>query len=150
VSAAFRLRIVTPSAILVDRPDVVSLRAEDDSGGFGILAGHADLLTVLPTSVVSWRAADGAWRYCVLSGGVLSASRGRQVDIACRRGALGDELERLRADVQALRTAEIEAERRARVDETRLHARAVRQLMRFLRPQGVGDFASPPNGEAAP
>ena len=31
------------------------LRAEDDTGAFGILPGHADFLTVLAVSVVTWR-----------------------------------------------------------------------------------------------
>ena len=45
---------------------VVGLRAEDDSGSFGILAGHADLITVLTMSVVSWRQEDGGqgWWAC--------------------------------------------------------------------------------------
>ncbi len=146
VMNVFRLRIVTPSQILVDRPDVASLRAEDESGGFGVLAGHADLLTVLPASVLSWRGVEGGWSYCVTSGGVLTVSAGQRVEIACRRGALGDDLSRLRAEVEALRAAEIDAERRAKVDATRLHARAVRQLMRLLRPEGA--FASGGEGEA--
>ena len=137
-----RVADATP-AILVDRPDVASLRAEDDSGGFGVLAGHADLVTVLPASVLSWRGAAGPWSYCVVRGGVLTVA-GDRVEVACRRGALGDDLAKLRGQVEALRAAEIDAERRAKVDATRLHARAVRQLMRLLRPEG-GAFAS--NGE---
>ena len=37
----------------------------------------------------------------------------------------------------AQRSAELDADRRARVEQTRLHARALRQLMRFLRPGGT-------------
>ncbi len=47
-------RSSTPAAILIDADDVRSLRAEDESGAFGVLPGHADLLTVLPPSVVRW------------------------------------------------------------------------------------------------
>lgn len=134
--SALHLRIVTPAAILADDPAVASLRAADDSGSFGVLPGHADLMTVLPPSVVSWRREGDGWRYCVLSGGVLTVTGGARVDVACRRGALGDDLAKLKAEVERLRAAEIDAERRAKVDETRLHARAVRQLMRLLRPTG--------------
>ena len=49
-----KLRITDPTAILVDT-DVRSVRAEDASGSFGILSGHADFLTVLGVSIVSWR-----------------------------------------------------------------------------------------------
>ncbi|TWC78335.1 ATP synthase delta/epsilon subunit-like protein [Rhizobium sp. SJZ105] len=49
-----RLRIVTPLSVVVDE-DIDSLRAEDASGSFGILAGHAPFLTALVVSIVSWR-----------------------------------------------------------------------------------------------
>ena len=32
-----RLLITTPTDVMLDDPDVVALRAEDESGGFGIL-----------------------------------------------------------------------------------------------------------------
>ncbi len=143
--SVFRLRIVTPAKILVDDANVASLRAEDESGGFGVLARHADLMTVLPASVLSWRAPEGPWKYCVLSGGVLDVRDGASVEVAARTAALGDELPRLKAEVEKLRAEEIDAVRRARVEETRLHARAVRQLMRLLRPEAGGA----PGGEGA-
>jgi F-type H+-transporting ATPase subunit epsilon len=40
---------------VIDDPDVVAVRAEDESGSFGILSGHADFLTALTVSVVAWR-----------------------------------------------------------------------------------------------
>ncbi len=133
--SVFRLRIATPAAILVEEAEVASLRAEDASGGFGLLAGAADFLTALPPSVVAWRGESGGWRYCAISGGVLSASGGERVDVACRQGVVGDDLAELKRRVAAAREAELDAARRARVASTRLHARAVRQLMRLLGPE---------------
>jgi F-type H+-transporting ATPase subunit epsilon len=152
VSAGLRLTITTPSAILIDVDDVDSLRAEDASGGFGVLPGHADLLTVLPPSVVRWTRKDQPTRYCALSGGVMTIAGGDRVAIACRRGTLGDDLGKLEADVAAERAAELDADRRARVEQTRLHARALRQLMRYLRGDRhpLGDGRPPFTGEAAP
>ena len=152
MSSALRLTIATPSAILIDADDVRSLRAEDESGAFGVLPGHADLLTVLPPSVVRWTRDGKPTRYCALSGGVLTITGGDHVAIACRRGAIGDDLEMLEADVAAERAAEIDADRRAKVEQTRLHARAVRQLMRYLRGDGhAPDGGNAPFiGEAAP
>jgi F-type H+-transporting ATPase subunit epsilon len=132
---SFRLQITTPAAILVDEPDVASLRAEDTSGGFGLLAGSADFLTALPSSVVAWRGERGGWRYCAIGGGVLTASGGERVDIACRQGVLGADLATLKRQVVAMRGAELDAARRARVESVRLHAQAVRQLMRLLGPE---------------
>ncbi len=71
-----RLLITDPTAIVVDDADVTSLRAEDESGSFGILDGHADLLTALPISVVAWRRADGRLQYCAVRRGVLSVRGG--------------------------------------------------------------------------
>ena len=52
------VRVTTPLAVTVDETGVTSIRAEDASGGFGILPGHADFLTVLDASVVRWHGAD--------------------------------------------------------------------------------------------
>ena len=134
MSAALHLTVTTPSQILVESDDVVAVRAEDQSGSFGILPGHADLLTVLVPSVLRWRTADGAARYCAVRGGVFTVAAGRDIAVACREGVVGDSLEDLEAKVRAVRTQQTEAERKARVEEVRLHALAVRQLLRYLRP----------------
>lgn len=149
MSGALHLTITTPATVLVDRADVRAVRAEDESGGFGILPGHTDLLTVLPASVVRWRGDNGAAHYCALRGGMMMVTEGRSVVIACRQGAVGDDLARLEAEVQALRAADLDAERRARVEQVRLHARAVRQLMQYLQPGRLGgEEALVPKGQA--
>jgi F-type H+-transporting ATPase subunit epsilon len=152
MSDGLRLTIATSAALLVDAADVRSLRAEDASGAFGVLPGHADLLTVLPPSVVRWTNASEATRYCALSGGVLTVSGGDRVAIACRRGAIGDDLTALQDEIAAQRAAELDADRRARVEQARLHARALRQLMRYLRRKGqpLGDGDTPFVGDASP
>jgi F-type H+-transporting ATPase subunit epsilon len=129
-----RLTIATPSRVLVDDPNVVSLRAEDDSGGFGVRPGHADLVTVLPSSVVRWRGAEGPWRFCAVSDAVFSVAGGAAVNVACRRGLAGDDLDALQGQARRLRDDELDADRRARVEQTRLHAQAIRRLMQLLRP----------------
>jgi F-type H+-transporting ATPase subunit epsilon len=134
MTAPLHLTITTPSMVLTNRMDVLSVRAEDESGGFGILPGHADLLTVLPPSVIRWHARDRVERYCVVGGGVLTVTAGRDVAIACRQATLGNDLAQLEADVAAMRIADADADRRARVEQTRLHAHAVRQLIRYLHP----------------
>ena len=143
--SGLHLTIATPMEVLVDAPDVASLRAEDESGGFGILPGHADFLTALPASVVRWRGADGGWHFCALRAGMMTVAGGARVAIACREALLGDDLAALEADVAKLRGEEADAERRARVEQMRLHAQAVRQLMRFLRPDRPGAFDHPPS-----
>ena len=53
-------RVATPLAIIAEADDVAHLRAEDETGAFGILPGHADFLTALSISVASWRDRTGA------------------------------------------------------------------------------------------
>ena len=137
MSALLHLTIATPARVLFDSTEVVALRAEDATGSFGILPGHAAFLTVLAPSVLRWHAADGIEQFCAVKEGVLRVSGGHELSIACREGVMGTSgtsLEILEAQVDAARAARLDAVRRARVDETRLHAQAVRQLLRYLRP----------------
>jgi F-type H+-transporting ATPase subunit epsilon len=145
VSAALRLTIATPSGLLVDSDDVVAFRAEDATGSFGILPGHADFLTVLAPCVLRWRTAGGERRFCAVGGGVLRVADGERVSIACRDGVLGDALGALEAHARAARDARLDAARRARVEQTRLNARAIRQILAYLRP-GTAASAARANG----
>lgn len=147
---ALHLTVTAPGDVLVDAAGVRSVRAEDESGGFGILPGHADLLTVLPASVVRWREASDVVRYCVVRAGVLVVSGGERVSIACRQGAVGDDLAALEEEVARSRAKETDVDRRARVEQMRLHARAVRQLMHYLRPGSSGPHEPvTPDGDAS-
>ena len=146
MSGALHLTVTTPGQILVDSGDVAAVRAEDESGSFGILPGHADLLTALVPSVVRWRTANGSTHFCAVRGGVFTVSAGHNVAVACREGVLGDSLEELEAKVRAVRAQQTEADRKARVEQVRMHALAVRQLLRYLRPSPV--TAAPVKEEA--
>lgn len=130
-----RLLITDPTTVVADHADVTSLRAGDESGSFGILAGHADLLTVLTISVVSWRHADGRARYCAVRRGVLSVQGGNQIAIATREAQLGSDLDVLEASVLARFRAEADAERSGRIAAMRLHMQAIRRIVEALRPE---------------
>ncbi|BCG04832.1 ATP synthase epsilon chain (plasmid) [Paraburkholderia sp. PGU19] len=132
-----RLTIATPAQLVVDGSPIVSLRAEDESGGFGIHAGHEDMVTLLSASVVRWTMPDGITHFGAVDGGVLIVSNGSTVSIACREAVLGESLQRLEAEVHGVRAAQLDTMRRARVEQTRLHAHAVRQMLRYLRPQAA-------------
>ena len=134
MSSTLHLTVTTPAQILVDSADVSAVRAEDESGSFGILPGHAELLTTLIPSVLRWRTTDGRTGFCAVRGGVFTVSSGRNVSLACREGIIGNSLEDLEAKVRAVRTQQLNADRKARVEQVRLHALAVRQLLRYLRP----------------
>lgn len=127
-----RLTIATPNALLVDDCPVRCLQAEDPSGSFGLLPGHADFLTVLGPSIVRWKDPGEIRHFCAVRAGVLNVRKGQHVGIACREGILGDDLDSLEQVVRSMREADLDAIRRAQVEQTRLHAQVVRQLMRHL------------------
>jgi len=130
-----RLLITTPAAVVTDESDVMSVRAEDETGSFGILQGHADFLTVLSVSVVAWRRGDGSQRYCAVRHGVLRVNGGSEVAIASRDAIAGDDLVRLEQVVMGQLRAELETERRARTESLQLQMKAIRQIVRYLRPE---------------
>jgi len=127
------LRIMTPLAIVVDQP-ASSLRANDASGSFGILPGHADFLTRLAVSVVSWTTSEGAARFCAVRGGALTVRAG-QIAIATREAVTGDDLGTLDHEVLARFRTEMDEERVEHVETTRLHLSAMRQMLVRLQPK---------------
>lgn len=133
MSRALHLRIATPERTVVDAGDIRAVRAMDDSGHFGIRPGHADLLTVLPASVVRWRGPDEVEHYCAIRGGVFTLTGG-DVAIACREAVLGDRLDTLERQVESARGTETEMDRRARVAQMRLHAQLIRRMMHDFAP----------------
>ncbi len=130
-----RLLITTPAAIIVDQRDVISIRAEDESGEFGILPGHADFLTALTISVVSWRTAIEPPRFCATRQGMLSVSQGQEVRIATREAMVGDDLDHLENIVLAAFRTTADAERVARTASLKLEMKAIRQILQYLRPR---------------
>ena len=90
-----RLLVTTPTAIVADRQNVIAVRAEDTTGSFGILEGHADFLTALTVCVIAWRESDGIQRFCAVRHGVFSVRAGKEVAIATREALVGDDLDHL-------------------------------------------------------
>lgn len=133
-----KLTVTTPLAIVTEADDVAHLRAEDDTGAFGILGGHADFLTALSTSVVSWRDQRGAEHHIAVRGGMLAVNGGDTIAIATREAVADDDLHRLEAEVLAGFRRRNEEEATARTDAQRLYLAAIRQICRFLRPDSPG------------
>lgn len=134
-----RLRITDPSEILVDC-EVRSVRAEDASGSFGILEGHADFLTALTISVISWCDAAGGAGYCAVRNGILSVSGGKEIAVATREGVVGDSLATLESTVLARYREQGDAERTQRTAFTKLRMKAIRRIVEALRgePRDLG------------
>lgn len=125
-----KLRIVTPLSVVVDE-DVDSLRAEDASGSFGVLEGHAPFLTTLAISIVSWWQA-GRERFCAVRGGVLTVSGTTEIAIAAREAVAGDDIATLDKDVLSRFQADADAERVEHVETVRLQLHAIRRIISRL------------------
>jgi F-type H+-transporting ATPase subunit epsilon len=133
-----RLHIVTPLSVIVDE-QIDSLRAEDASGGFGILPGHAPFLTALAVSIVSWRS-GAVERFCAVRGGVLTVT-GATLAIATREAVTGDDLATLDADVLMQFQADADAERVEHVEAVQLQMNAIRRMVSRLKTSGdAGNF----------
>lgn len=143
-----KLTISTPLSILAEVDDIRHLRAEDATGAFGILPGHADFLTTLSTSVVSWQEARGAEHHAAVRGGVLEVHAGRTVSIATREAVLGDDLTRLETDILTRFRSEAEQSKAARADAQRLYLAALRQIIRYLHPGTTPTPLGAPGGRS--
>ncbi len=127
-----RLMVTTPLRVVVDADHVTHIRAEDETGAFGILQGHADLVTVLTVSVISWLNHDGDEHHVAVRGGVLTVRGGSLVEVATRDAVGEDTLRALGDAVLARFRADARAETESRVSSTRLHLAAMRQMQRYL------------------
>lgn len=128
-----RLSVSTPLAIVVDADDLAYLRAGDETGAFGVLPGHADFLTALPVSVLTWRDRTGIEHHIAVRGGILEVRGGNTIVVATREAVCGDDLDHLEAEVLAAFRRAVEEDRVARVDAERLYLAAIRHICHFLR-----------------
>jgi F-type H+-transporting ATPase subunit epsilon len=144
-----RLSVATPLAIVVEADNVAHLRAEDDTGAFGILPGHADFLTALAISVVSWRDEHGAEHYIAVRGGMLQVRHGDAIAIASPEAVQGDDLRHLEAEVLVGFRRQLADEQVARTDAQRLYLAAIRQIARFLRTERTPTLLGAPTAGPA-
>jgi F-type H+-transporting ATPase subunit epsilon len=142
-----RLVITTPMAVVADIGDVVHVRAEDETGSFGILEHHDEFLTALAVSVISWRQASGAQGHCAVRGGVLSVSGGDQVAVATRQAVMGDDLAHLADKVVAELKRNAEQEEAAWTHSARMRLRVLRELSRSAAAADGGRPRHPVGGE---
>jgi F-type H+-transporting ATPase subunit epsilon len=128
-----RLILLTPLHSALTIPDVQSLRGEDATGAFGILPRHADFVTVLTVSVLSWRTSAGREGFAAVRGGTLTVSGGDEIRVATPEAVVADSLDALHADVLARLQREAAAETQARRVVERIEKQALVELAREFR-----------------
>jgi len=127
-----KLVVTTPISLAVDADDVSYVRAEDETGAFGILPGHADFITTLTISVITWRNGEGRLHHVAVRGGVLIVRDGRFVEVVTREAVGEDTLEALGAAVLERMRAEAQEGESSRFASTCLEVAALRQLQTYL------------------
>jgi F-type H+-transporting ATPase subunit epsilon len=103
--ATFPLELVTPERLLFSE-EVQAVRAPGIEGSFGVLAGHAPLLTQLTVGLIKITLAGGGEEYIATSGGFMQVSR-EKVIILADSAQLSSEInvERERAEAARMRQA---------------------------------------------
>lgn len=126
---SFLLELVTPERMLF-HDNVEAVRAPGVLGSFGLLAGHAPMLTELATGLVKLTLLTGEEAFIATSGGFLQVTRDKvliladtaelseEIDVERARATAQKARERLSApgiDAEALRRDLERAENRVRV-----------------------------------
>lgn len=73
---------------------VTSFVGEDATGSFGILAGHARMMTSLVFGLARFRVGENAWQYLALPGAVLYFNA-NELSLSTRRYLVDDDYERI-------------------------------------------------------
>jgi len=126
------LVVLTPQTVVVER-DVVHVRAEDESGAFGVLDGHADLLTALTVSVLVYRDAERREHFVAVRGGLLTVTAGRRTEVLTRDAVAGDDLQTLERDVLTRFRRTAADEEQARRGAGRLESALLRRVADYVR-----------------
>lgn len=103
------------------------LFAVAQNGSFGILPNHIDFVTALVPSVLTLQTPEGEELVFGIDEGLL-VKKGHTIDVAVRRGVIGDDLETLRETVRETFVDMDENERMARSALSRLEANMVRSF----------------------
>src|SRR5437764_7704217 len=79
--ATFKLELVTPERVLLS-DEVKAVRAPGIEGSFGVLAGHAPLMTALTLGLIKVEYPNGDLEYIATSGGFMEVNREKTTILA--------------------------------------------------------------------
>jgi F-type H+-transporting ATPase subunit epsilon len=111
---------------------VESFVGRDESGGFGILAGHARMMTALTFGLARYRPAGADWQYIALPGGLLYFVD-NELTVSTRRYLLGAEFERMADALERQLLVEEEGLQTLKESLHRIEEALFRYLLRMKR-----------------
>ena len=129
--------LVIQDATHIERYDqVASFVGWDDSGSFGLLAGHGRFMTMLSWGLARFRTLDGAWHYLALPGGLLYFAE-NTATISTRRFLHEDDADRMSRALEGQLLLEEESLRTMKHSLSRLEEEMFKRLWRLGREEFV-------------
>lgn len=126
---AFRLHL--ESATQYERiENAVSFVGEDDSGSFGIQAGHGRMMTLLTFGLARFRVRDRDWEYLAMPGALAYFIDG-ELHLSARRYVRGADYEGISAILQRELLAEEEALQEMKQSLRRLEEEMFKRLWKM-------------------
>lgn len=114
--------------------EVTSFVGWDESGSFGLLAGHERFMTVLSWGLARFQTRDERWHYLALPGGLLYF-RQNTARISTRRFVRDDDLDRISRSLEEQLSVEEEGLRSVKQSLGRLEEEMFKRLWRIGREQ---------------
>lgn len=112
--------------------NVVSFVGEDESGSFGILPGHARMMTVLTFGLARFRVVDEGWQFLAAPGAVVYHIDD-QLHLSTRRYLRGAAYESISAALRAQLLAEEQALHAVKQSIRRLEEEMLKRLWKIRR-----------------
>jgi len=101
-------KLILQDAMRIEQiENITSFVGEDASGSFGVLAGHARLMTSLVFGLARFRVEDQPWQYLAMPGAMLYFVD-NELSISTRRYLKDDDYENISYDLQKQLLAEEE------------------------------------------
>lgn len=97
---SFVCTLVTPAGVIFEGP-AISVIAPGFNGSFGVLAGHAQIVTVLKKGLLAIKS-ESAEKFYALDSGVLEVDQSHNVSILADKVILADNYEDARAKLDDL------------------------------------------------
>jgi F-type H+-transporting ATPase subunit epsilon len=127
---AFKLEVITPDRVVLSDSEIVSVVAPSSHGYFGVLAGHAPMMTELKIGKLDFRRDDGTSGAMAISGGFLEVFEDK-VSVLAESAELVGEIDVERAEQAKKRAEERLAAAGPNVDAARAEAALERALNRL-------------------